>query len=360
VADRPAAGVHLVSGGGGGDALTFPFGRETPEPGRLREVAPGVHWLRMPLPLALNHVNLWVLDEADGGVTLVDTGMPTEETKAIWDAVFAGPLGGRRVHRVLATHGHPDHVGLAGWLCPRFDVDLWMTLDDWAYASALCHFDGPDYTANQVRFYTRAGLDAAGLEGVRKRGNTFADKVLPLPQAVRRLAQSDSLDIGGRAWRVLIGEGHSLAHACLYCPALDVMITGDQILPRITPNISVWPQEPEADPLRLFTTSLTRLRPEVTAQTLALPSHGLPFRGVPARIDDLLAHHEARLAAALAGLDRPSTALDMMPLLFDRPLDDHQVFFAIGESLAHLHALRGQGHLVSHTDAAGVTRFHRR
>lgn len=337
--------------------LDFPF-PTVPAYGTLEEVAPGVRWLRMPLPFALDHINLWVLDDG-AGVTLVDTGISTDTIKGLWDTVFAGPLAGRPVNRVIATHFHPDHMGLAGWLCERFTAPLWATLGEWTFASML-HLDHTQrFLDNQLAFYQAAGFDAAGLEMVRRRSNPYPARVAPIPPALRRLRDGEAITVGGRSWRVIVGRGHSPEHACLWCPEIGVLISGDQVLPRISPNVSVWAQEPEADPLALFTASLARIRDMVPDDTLVLPSHGKPFRGLHRRIADLIAHHDERLAETLAACTVPKRAIDLMPVLFRRPLDDHQTFFAVGESLAHLHRLVAEGDLEVSVDADGVRWFRR-
>lgn len=341
-------------------SVTYPIA-EVPAAGTLVPVADGVHWLRMPLPFALDHINLWVLDDGDavdGGVALVDTGVATADTKAVWDALFAGPLAGRTVTRVICTHFHPDHMGLAGWLCDRFDVRLWATLGEWSFGLMLSMDHSDAFVETQVRFYRGAGFDAAQLEAVRQRGNAYAARVEPLPRNLRRLRDGESLAVGGRGWRVVVGHGHAPEHAALYCADLGLLISGDQVLPRISPNVSVWPQEPDADPLARFMESLRRIKAEVPADTLVLPSHGKPFHGLHARIDDLLAHHEDRLddcRAACAAA--PRRAVDLVPVLFRRELDAHQMFFAIGESIAHAHALWTRGDLVRDTDSDGVHWF---
>ncbi|MGC2857201.1 MBL fold metallo-hydrolase [Novispirillum sp. DQ9] len=335
--------------------LDYPIA-EVPEGAVLVEVAPGVRWLRMPLPFALDHINLWVLDDGEG-VVLVDTGVANDTTRALWDRVLAGPLAGRPVSRVICTHFHPDHMGLAGWLCPRLSAPLWATLGEWAYGSMLAHDATATFVDNQVAFYRGAGLDGAFLDEVRRRGNPYAARVVPMPPALRRIVDGERITIGGREWEVVVGRGHAPEHAALWCPALDLLISGDQVLPRISPNVSVWPQEPDADPLSLFMDSLAVFKARVPDSVLVLPSHGRPFRGLHARIDELLSHHDDRLADTLAACAEPMRAVDLVPVLFKRELDTHQTFFAVGEALSHLHRLVATGALAARRDEAGVVWF---
>ncbi|KJS34601.1 MAG: beta-lactamase [Rhodospirillaceae bacterium BRH_c57] len=337
--------------------LDYPFDA-IPEPGALVEVAPGVSWLRMPLPFALDHINLWVLEDGDG-VTLVDTGVASDTTKALWDTLLAGPLAGRRVNRVIATHFHPDHMGLAGWLCPRLDAPLWATLGEWTYGAMLAFDDSTAFVDNQVAFYASAGFAPDMLAVVRERGNPYASRVVPIPPAVRRMVEGERFTIGAHEWQVVVGRGHSPEHAALWCPGLDVLISGDQVLPRISPNVSVWPQEPDADPLSLFIDSLGVLKATVPDSVLVLPSHGRPFRGLHARIGDLLTHHDARLVDTLEACTTAQRAIDLVSVLFKRTLDVHQTFFAVGEAMAHLHRLVATGTLERRRDADGVWWFSR-
>lgn len=346
-------------------ALDYPIA-DIPEAGTLLDVAPGVRWLRMPLPFALDHINLWILDDGPNGpngngdaIALVDTGVANDTTRALWDGLFAGPLAGRPVTRVLCTHFHPDHMGLAGWLCPRLGAPLWATLGDWAYGSMLAHDATTTFVDNQVDFYRAAGLDGAFLDEVRRRGNPYASRVVPMPPALRRVVDGERFTLGGRTWEVVVGRGHAPEHAALWCPELDLLISGDQVLPRISPNVSVWPQEPEADPLSLFMNSLAAIKARVPDSVLVLPSHGRPFRGLHARIDELLSHHDDRLADTLDACANPRRAVDLVPVLFKRDLDSHQTFFAVGEALSHLHRLVATGGLVRRRDTAGVAWFER-
>jgi glyoxylase-like metal-dependent hydrolase (beta-lactamase superfamily II) len=337
--------------------LEFPFA-EAPAPGALRNVAPGVHWLRMALPFALDHINLWLLED-EGGWTIVDTGLGDAPTRALWDAVLAGAGagGGRPVRRVLATHFHPDHAGNAGWLCERFGVPLWMMQAEYLTAHAV-HAGMAGFVPEATLALFRAnGLDTARFAQMESRGNLYRRQVSALPTSYRRMVDGETLAVGGRAWRVIAGYGHSPEHASLYCESLGLLISGDMLLPRISTNVSVWPVDPEGDPLGYFLHSIRRYR-ELPAHTLVLPSHGLPFRGAHARVSQLEAHHDVRLAELLAACrEAPRSAADVVGLLFRRTLDTHQMFFAMGEAIAHLHYLERAGRLRREAAVDGVTRF---
>jgi glyoxylase-like metal-dependent hydrolase (beta-lactamase superfamily II) len=331
-----------------------------PPIGDTWEVASGVRWLRMPLPFKLDHINLWMLEDGDGW-TLVDTGINTDETRAAWDRVFERTLGGKPVKRIIVTHFHPDHVGLAGWLAARFRVPLWMPYAEWTTGRMLSFETGQ--TAGPVfhAFYKAAGFTGDRLAQVDRRVGRYGGNITAIPASIERIAHGDDIKIGDHVWRVIEGNGHSPEHACLHCPALGVLISGDQILPKISPNVSVWPQEPEADPLARFLHSLGRFR-GLPADTLVLPSHNWPFRGLLARLDDLAQHHEDRLddaQAACVARDNVggATGVDVLNHLFKRELDTHQMFFALGESLAHLHHLMTLGRVSRFIDANGVYRY---
>jgi len=328
---------------GGNAALSFPHAGP-PLPGTVAAVAPGIQWLRMPLPFALDHINLWLLEERDGWV-IVDSGLDTEETKRHWDEIFAHALGGKPVTRLVVTHFHPDHMGLAGWLTEKLSVPLWCTETEWLFARMLCLDDTEDFVANALDFYRRTGADEATRAIFAGRGNPYRKRVSPVPHRFHRLSDGATIEMSGREWRVIVGRGHAPEHVCLYCRELDVLIAGDQVLPKISPNVSLWPQEPEADPLALYLASLDTIKREVPATALVLPSHGLPFRGLHTRIDQLANHHEARLAELEAAGTEPRTCAEIVPVLFRRALDAHQLGFAIGETLAHLHYLVNRGRM---------------
>ena len=326
-------------------ALRFPF-PEPPPPGSVQEIAPRVKWLRMPLPFALDHINLWVLEEDDGWM-LVDTGIDTAETRALWGRVLAGPLRGKPVTRLFCTHFHPDHIGLAGWLADRHGVTLEITAKEWDMARAIRDTKlDPRATA---AFYARVGFPLTDEGAVP--GNVYASRVHPLPANYLKIDPAVAVTAAGSSWRVVVGEGHSPALAALYAGDLGLLISGDQVLPGISPNISVRVDNPDANPLKDFLHSLARFR-DLPADTLVLPSHKLPFYGLRARVDRIIAHHRDRLAAAKAACTG-ATAMAILSAIFPRALDPHQIHFAIGETLAHLNYLIAEGEVERSEGSAG-------
>ncbi|MQX36996.1 MBL fold metallo-hydrolase [Roseospira navarrensis] len=344
-------------GAGPGGALRFPHA-DPPAPGTVVSVAPGVGWLRMPLPFALDHINLWVLEDGDGW-TLVDTGIANDHTRDLWRTLMEGPLAGRPVKRLICTHFHPDHMGLSGWLTDWLGVPLWAPLGEWAFGRQLQALSDADFAGISRDLYARAGGGPDLMALVDRRGNPYRKRTVAHPLAFRRIRTGQDVRIGDHDWRVMMGHGHAPEHAGLWCPGLGVLISGDQVLPRISPNVSVWPSEPDEDPLSLFLESL-RLWHDVIddPDVLVLPSHGLPFHGFHARVTELLHHHDARLEET-RDLCRaaPLSAMALLPRLFNRTLDDHQMFFALGETLAHLHHLERTGAVVRHRGPDGVERF---
>jgi len=332
--------------------LDYPFGDTLPAAGSVHQVAPGVGWLRMPLPFALDHINLWLLRDGEAW-SAVDCGVATDATKAAWQQVFAG---GVALRRVLATHCHPDHIGLAAWLCERFQAPLWMSTGEYAFARMMAAgLPGVDGMAALPHFQRHGLSDPALVAQMASRKSYYSSLVPALPLAYARLQDGQAVAVGNHEWQVITGFGHSPEHAALWCPALNLLISGDMVLPRISSNISVFALEPEANPLQLYLDSLQRfagLPPDV----LVLPSHGKPFRGLQPRIAQLQAHHAARLAEVAAACAEPRTAADIVPLMFRRALDAHQLGFALGEALAHLHKL-WRGIVRREAGADGIIRF---
>lgn len=321
-------------------------------------IMPGLHGVRFALPFALDHVNIWLVEEADGW-TVVDTGLADERTRARWRELRNGLLANRPITRVVATHYHPDHMGLAGWLCGETGAELWTSRTEWLTARLYAQDTSEEWVAAGRRFDHRAGLDDQLIDERAARGNLYRRRVVPPPPSFRRVRDDDRLRCDGSDWRVIVGRGHAPEMLCLFSAEHKVLIAGDQVLPKISPNVSVWPSEPQADPLADFLDSLARFR-ELPEDCLVLPSHGLPFRGLRERIDQLIAHHHERLALALEACTTPVTLAEVMPRLFDRALDAHQLQFALGESLAHLNFLVGRGRLESRADDDGRLRYYAR
>jgi glyoxylase-like metal-dependent hydrolase (beta-lactamase superfamily II) len=311
-----------------------------PRPGETRAIAPGVLWLRMPLPFALNHVNLWLLEESDG-YTLVDCGYGDATTRAHWQRHFATTLDKRPIRRIVATHCHPDHLGNAAWLASHFGCTIAMTQAEFLAAHAMIEQHAGLGQADVRALFARHGMDAAHLAALAARGNQYHRGVPEAPHAFARLIGGDVLTLGRGKWRVVAGYGHSPEHASLANLEARLLISGDMLLPRISTNVAVWPGEPDGDPVARFLASLEAFE-ALPPDTLVLPSHGPPFRGIGARVARLRAHHAERLGElrdALVAARAPRSAEDTIPVLFRRELDLQQRFFAMGEAIAHLNHL---------------------
>lgn len=339
------------------DAIEY-FELTAPPPGETIEIAPGVHWLRMPLPFRLNHINLWLLEDGDGW-TIVDTGIHDDITIASWERIFADRLVGRPVSRVICTHYHPDHVGMAGWLCDRFGVGLWMTEREWLWARSWSLDTDPAVYDHQGAFLHTTGCAPDLLEATYRESPRYHTLVSPIPRAFTRLRDEETVAIGGRDWQIVIGTGHAPEHACLYCRDLDLLISGDQVLPKITPIIAVEINEPDANPLEDFLASIEKLR-GIPDSVDILPSHNMPFTGLHARLDALRRHHDDRLAQFLDACTRPMTAKELSDAIFAQGLDPQNVVFAIGETVAHLNYLCRHGSIVRETRDDGVHLYARR
>ncbi len=336
--------------------LEYPLG-EPPPAGESREVAPGVRWIRMPLPFTLNHINLWLLEDGDGW-TVVDTGLGSEPTREHWRSIFARDLGGRPVKRVIITHMHPDHVGLAGWITRKFEAPLWITRLEYMSCRMLVADTGREAPKDGERFYRAAGWDEDALDSYRVRFGGFGKAVSRLPDSFHRIADGDSIDIGGRAWRVICGNGHSPEHACLWQPELKLFISGDQVLPRISSNVSVFPTEPDGDPLSDWIESCAKLKREVADDVLVLPSHNEPFRGLHARLQNLIDSHERSLDRLEKRLkERPRRAVDLFGALFARQIGPDLLGMATGEAVAHLNCLISRGRAVRVPQPDGIALY---
>ena len=341
--------------------LHYPLGETMPESGHAIEVAPGVKWLRIGLPFALNHINLWLLrDHIDGkdGWTVVDCCIDRPESRAQWEQVFVNALEGLPIIRVIVTHMHPDHVGLAHWLCERWGVMLWMSGTDYHVVRMACSPDSGFDGLESAQFFASHGLvDPVSQEKLKARSNYFTSLVPKVPRSYRRMMDGDIIAIGSHRFRAISGYGHAPEHIALYCEASKILIGGDMMLPRISTNVSVYNIEPESNALQLFLDSVDKFAP-CAPDTLTLPSHGKPFVGIHERIQQLHDHHAERLTEVRDTCAlQPSSAADVLPVMFKRELDLHQTTFAMGEVIAHLHFLWFKGELKREFCTDGVYRF---
>ena len=330
--------------------IQYPF-ENLPEAGAAQEIAEGVRWVRMPLPFALDHINLWLIRDGSHWAA-VDTGIALDNVKDCWRQLLpAYPLG-----RQVVTHCHPDHIGLAGWLEREVGIPLWITQGEYLSAQMVCEQIGSYGLPAMLALFRQHGLDDERALALTERGNAYKRVLSGIPATYQRLFDGKAILIGEHEWRVIAGFGHSPEHAALHCSDLNILISGDMLLPRITTNVSAVASNPDGNPLGLFLDSIARFK-ELPDDTLVLPSHGKPFRGLHARVDALERHHQARLEELLTAIAHPGTAAELMPVLFTRPLADaHQVMFAMGETIAHLNYLE-HAHRIERINGNGVVRF---
>jgi glyoxylase-like metal-dependent hydrolase (beta-lactamase superfamily II) len=332
--------------------LTYPFD-QAPKAGEAVDIAPGVKWLRMPLGGSLAWINVWAIADGDGWA-IVDTGIGGAETRNAWRAALKGPLEGKPVTRVFVTHMHPDHIGMSGYLTRKFEARLWITRLEFMTCRSLAADTGREAPQDAIDFFRATGWDEEALETYRARFGGFGRGMYALPDSYRRLTDGDEIIIGDHMWRIVVGSGHSPEHACLYCPDLKLMISGDQVLPKISSNVSVFPTEPDGDPLTDWLTSLAAIKTRIPDDVLVLPAHNDPFFGLHARLDHLIGGHERGLVRLRTLLAEPKRVVDVFSVLFRRRIDEGLLGLATGESLAHLNCLIARGEAVRERDPNGV------
>ena len=308
---------------------------DIPKKGELIQVIDNIYWIRLPLPLSLDHINLYLIDEGDAWA-VIDTGIKFPESEAIWNDIIDNQLGGKPIKKVVVTHMHPDHIGLAGWLVERFDADFYISQAEY-FATFGYLSSGSPSIANQA-FFSECGLPQAFLAFIAENPFDLSHVVHPIPEQYIRLREGETINLGGHDWQILTGEGHSFEHVALYSKSLGCMLSGDQLLPKITSNVSVHSIVPQADSLRYWFESLEQLR-AIPNETLVLPSHNVPFKGVHQRVDQIIDHHQRHLNALEKVLDEPKTAYELLPTLFPIKLTHFDMPLAMGECVAHLNYL---------------------
>ena len=330
--------------------LEFPY-PGTPSAGSVEEIAPGLLWARLPLPFRLNHVNVWLLEEDDGW-TVIDTGCSTPEILAAWEKLLAGPMGGKPVRRVVATHGHVDHIGLSGWMVERYDADFVGTFAEWIWARLSHTRDVPGSSATHKKYLVRHGFDASVADRLVGSRNRFIDLSSTLPGFITEIRDGGEVRLGNRDWQVIVTRGHAFEHASFFDRASGILIAGDHLLPKITPVIAVYEMMPQDDPLGDYLQSFPRFA-DVPADVLVLPSHGIPYRGIHERIAELRGHHRKRLDATAEFLREPHTALELSRAMFPHVEGPDNIGFALGETLAHINHLVNGGSVLQRPDGEG-------
>ncbi|MGI9370667.1 MAG: MBL fold metallo-hydrolase [Ruegeria sp.] len=339
-------------------AMRYPWDNP-PAPGESVEVADGVLWMRLPLPMALNHVNIYALDDGDGW-TLIDTGMSSKKTRGILETLMAGPLVGKPVNRVVVTHHHPDHVGNAGWFQSEHGAELVTSRTAWLFSRMLTLDVQETWPEETLNYYRSAGMAPDILENrMAERPFNFADMVYPMPLGFTRLQQGDVFRMGGRDWDVHMGNGHAPEHVTFWSRDDNLVITGDQILSSISPNIGVYSTEPMADPVAEWLEACERLEPLARPEQLVLGGHKLPFTGLPVRMRQLIDNHHGALARLTEYLDTPKAASECFVPLFKRSIGQGEYGLALVESVAHLNHLYHIGAVSRTRRADGAWEFQR-
>lgn len=337
--------------------LSYPWATP-PARGEAIEVAPGVLWMRLPLPMRLDHVNVYALDDGADGWTVIDTGFDLPKSREIWGELLAGPLGGRPVHRVVVTHHHPDHVGLAGWFTSEHGSDLITTRTSFLMSRMLTLDEQTAAPEESLAFYRAAGMTPDLLEKRRtERPFNFSDIVAPLPLGYTRIKQGDVIRMGGRDWDVHIGNGHAPEHATFWSRDDHLVLAGDQILPSISPNIGVYVTEPMADPVAEWLEACERLALLARPDHLVLGGHKLPFSGLGTRMQQLIDNHHGALRRLLRHLDTPKTAAECFPAIFKREIGEAEYSLALVEAVAHVSHLYQVGQATRTRDDTGAWRY---
>ena len=326
--------------------LTFPLD-VVPKSGSMHAINEHVLWIRMPLPMSLNHINLWGLGDKEN-LTLVDTGMNLDDTKKAWINLINKEKF--CIKDVVVTHMHPDHIGLAGWFVKEYNTSFSMSRTDYLQCRMLSADTGDDVPNAAIDFYTQAGMTEEQIKSFTERFGFFGSIVHPLPQSYNRLKDDDVIKINGINWHAIEGHGHTMEHLCFFSPELNIIISGDQLLPTISSHVGIFPTEPLANPVEDWIASCHKLIEKLPEDVLVLPGHGRPFIGAHKRLNALINHHEESLEKLYSVLSTPKRAVDVFDVLFKREIDDSNLIMATGESLGHLNCLLFRGLIKKYLD----------
>ncbi|MFK8053145.1 MAG: MBL fold metallo-hydrolase [Woeseiaceae bacterium] len=320
-----------------------------PEKGSCIDISEGVRWLRMPLPFLLGHINLWLLDDGDE-IAIVDSGLNSAETREHWKKL----LEDMSVSQVIVTHMHPDHVGCAGWLTETYDAPLTMSRAEYLMCRVLVADTGKPAPQVGIDFYRSAGFSESSLSDYAEKFGGFGRAVSAMPDSFRRMQDGQVLTIGSADWEIITTSGHCPEHASLLCREKNLFIAGDQLLPTISSNVSVWPTEPNANPLQDWLDACHRLQTILPENVIVLPSHGKPFTGAHGRLQALIDEHETGLQKLRELCKTPQRVIDVFPALFKSRITDSNLIMATGEAIAHLNYLIARGEIIAETSEDGV------
>lgn len=334
---------------------TYPF-EQPPQINRLQEIAPRIYWLRLAMPFKLDHINLWLIEE-DSCWTLIDTGPDTATSKTNWLEIFSNQLKGKPIEKIICTHAHPDHIGLAGWIGEQQSAQLLMSKGEFEFYHQLFADIKHTSLAQVKQFYQSAGASDKQVKNYLKHIQGFRKMISPMPSIYQQLQNNDRIKLGNYQWQIHIGKGHSPEHICLFCDELNMFISGDQLLPTISSNISVWPTEPNADPMSDFLATCHDFNKVINNQTLILPAHGLPFHGGVNRLNTLLEDAEKDLNKLYEFCQQPRKVSDVFPILFKVEINVSNVMLAYGEALANLNYLYVQGKIMVTSDENNINYY---
>ena len=337
--------------------LDYPFSKR-PADGQTLKVAPNIYWLRMPLPIALNHINLWLL-EGDEGWTIVDSGMATEESKTVWKNIFTNVFKTKPLEKIVITHMHLDHSGLAGWLTNEWDIEPYFTKKEFNETLKISKGMNPEQQKITLDYYKKCGYDEESQQHFIERIGYRKTLVTNLKSNFQELKDQQTPQLSDGIWKIILAEGHSPAHACLYSEQKNVFICGDVLLPRITPNVSVNPAHPDSNPLRDWLESLEKIKQSIPHDVLVLPSHGYPYQGAHRRIEAIVNNHHEKLDRIYQYIDEPKSVTELFPILFDSKINQHTLVLAVGETMSHLNYLVAENRLKKSIDEKGLYLFSR-